>query len=87
MKALLSALSEQVNGTVTLDRDHALMVSQVAEASEMVSLLSYENNEKAAKEAAEVLRQIATDVWSRLPAVSASDTRNLLDSKQVSASG
>jgi hypothetical protein len=87
MKALLSALSEQVNGAVTLDRDHALMVSQIAEASEMVSLLSYENNEKAAKEAAEVLRQIATDVWSRLPAASPSDTRNLLDSKQVSASG
>jgi len=85
--AFLGDLSAQMGGDLALERDQELMESQIAEASELVGLLTYENNEKAAFEAADIFKQIVNDVWMRLPPASASGTRNLLDSKQVSANG
>ena len=73
MTDLLSGIQKAIRGDLKLSRDHSTMVTQVEEASELVGLLSYENNEKAAQEAADVTRQIVTDIWSRLPN-SAADT-------------
>ncbi len=81
---LLSDIQSAIQGDLTLDRDQALMKTQVEEAAELVGLLSYENNDKAAQEAADITRQIVTDIWARLPS-NAADATNTADSKKLSA--
>jgi len=83
---LLSTLSKTMKDGLTLDRDHKLMAKQIEEASALVGLLSYENNEKAAQEAAEILRQITLDFWLRMPSNSVGNTRNISEIDKVSAS-
>jgi len=71
MGELLSDVQKALSDGLTLVRDQALMVTQVTEAAELIGLLSYENNDKAAQEAADITKQIVTDLWSRLPNSSA----------------
>ena len=42
------------------------MSIQINEAEDLVGLLSYECDEKAMSEAAEILRQVCVDFWSRV---------------------
>jgi len=84
MNDLLSNLSKAVRGDVKFAREQDLIVAQVAEAAELVGLLSYENNEKASKEAADTVRQITLDIWSRLPAATSGAAQNSSDPSNLS---
>ena len=84
LNTCLAEITKFMGGDLALDRDHDLMVRQVSEASELIGLLTYENNEKAAFEATDALRQISTDIWQRLPRISEPSTRNISDSERMS---
>lgn len=75
MSDLLSGIQKAIRDEVSLERDHTEMIAQADEASELVGLLSYENNAKAAEEAALIILQIVNDVWSRLPGNVVADTQ------------
>ncbi len=85
MTDLLTGIQKAVSGDLKLDRDQALMVTQATEATELVGLLSYENNDKAAQEAADITFQIVTDLWSRLPNDAAADTPDIAEIEKFSA--
>ena len=85
MTDLLSGIQKAMHDDVALTRDHALMATQVDEAAELVGLLSYENNDKAAQEAADVTQQIVADIWSRLPANAADNAPNTAEIEKFSA--
>lgn len=85
MTELLGGIQNAMRDDLTLSRDQALMVTQVDEACELVGLLSYENNEKAAQEAADTVRQIVSDVWARLPNDAADNAPNSAEIEKFSA--
>ncbi len=86
LNEVLSSLSKVIANDLNLTRDHDLMKRQITEASELIGLLSYENNENAANEATDIFRQITMDTWLRLPSKSVSGTRNLTEIEKVSFS-
>ena len=61
----LEALEAHLAKGEPLAADHDAMIRQCAEARERVALLGYERDARAAEEAAALLRQIATDAWTR----------------------
>ena len=67
MVELLDTLRGHLRAGLQLTAEHHQVAAQLDEAEELVGLLSYECDEKSATEAADIVRQVSTDFWSRLP--------------------
>ena len=63
---LLRDLRQSLDAGLKLQTEHHQMAIQVNEAEDLVGLLSYECDDKAMGEAAEILRQVCIDFWSRV---------------------
>jgi hypothetical protein len=87
MGALLDRLPDLVRELSTLDAERELYLGQVSEASELVGLLSYENTQSAAQEAADIVRQITNDLFDWQRRKIDNDTRNVTNFEQTSAAG
>ncbi len=74
MTELLANIQTALHDEVTLDRDNSLLLAQISEATELTGLLRYENNGKAAQEAADITLQIVSDIWARLPTAESMST-------------
>jgi hypothetical protein len=67
MVELLDTLRGHLRAGLKLTAEHHQVATQLDEAEELVGLLSYECDEKSAAEAADIVRQVSTDLWTRLP--------------------
>ena len=86
-EAMNALLTDSLKGTqenLKDDPECELIAAQIAEASELVGLLSYENNKTAAQEAADILRQIVTEMWRRVESSEEDGSRNLTLYPQLS---
>ena len=68
MNAMMADMTALLAKGLRLGRDHELMTAQCREAADLVTLLGYEGDRMAAQEAADLVKQIALDVWSRIDA-------------------
>jgi len=68
MVNLLHELRGSLKAGLKLETEHHQMAVQLDEAEDLVGLLSYECDEKAAFEAADIVRQVSIDFWSRVAA-------------------
>ena len=63
---ILRDLGDSLKAGLKLQTEHHQMAIQIKEAEDLVGLLSYECDDKAMGEAAEILRQVCVDFWSRV---------------------
>ncbi len=81
---MLSSLKATLSEADILDRDHVKIRTQITDIAELISLLSYENDENAARDAAAILHQISSDILLRLPTQPAEATHGISEAGDVS---
>jgi len=83
MVDLLQDLRGCLRAGFKLENEHHQMAIQLDEAEDLVGLLCYDGDEKSACEAADIVRQVSIDFWSRVASETAEVDVELSDESDV----